>query len=156
MSNENLFGYKFLTVNEEFFLKYFKFIPTDLQREFFVGIVVRLQNLRPCPNHRQKFHRNHRVFYRRNIRRYLLEFYRRIFQRNYRWMLPTDYPSVNLARISVCNAVVISVGIVFFYYRHKWRRNYNYRRSLRRRNKSVGDTVGNNFTDGFCSLYWRN
>jgi hypothetical protein len=35
MSNENLFGYKFLTVNEEFFLKYFKFIPTDLQREFF-------------------------------------------------------------------------------------------------------------------------
>jgi len=29
-------------------------------------------------------------------------------------MLPTDYPSVNLARISVCNAIVIFVGIVFF------------------------------------------
>jgi hypothetical protein len=48
------------------------------------------------------------------FRRYLLEFYRRIFRRNYRWMLPTDYPSVNLARISVCNAIVIFVGIVFF------------------------------------------
>jgi hypothetical protein len=67
----------------------------------------------------------------------------------------TDRISVGNFGAHICNFVVISVGI-FFYYRQKWRRNYNYRRSWRRRNKSIGDTVGNNFTDGFCSLYRRN
>ena len=44
---------------------------------------------------------------------------------------------------------------LFFYYQRIYRRKKNYRRKIHRRSISIGDSVGNYFTDGICVLRRR-